>query len=65
MSAADVLYVVDLAKKLGKTETAVRMGVSRGAEWIPPAFKLGRRIAWRTADVDAWLAKRAKEAAHA
>lgn len=63
--SADVLYVPDLARKLGKTEAAVRMGVARSSDWIPPAFKLGRRIAWRTADVDAWLAKRAKEAAHA
>lgn len=63
--SADVLYVADLARKLGRTEGAVRMAVSRGAAWLPPAFKLGRRVAWRTSDVDAWLAKQAKEKAHA
>jgi len=60
--APDVLYVADLARKLGRTEAAIRAGLSRGVDWIPPAFPMGRRLAWRPSDVDAFLAKRAKEA---
>lgn len=60
--APDVLYVEDLAKAMGRTETAIRQAVNRGVAWLPPAFKLGRRLAWRRADVEAFLAKLAKEA---
>lgn len=65
MTAAttDVLYVADLAKKLGRTEAAIRAAVNRGADWLPPSFTMGRRLAWRTADVDKFLAQRAKKGA--
>jgi hypothetical protein len=55
MTQADVLYVADLARKLGRTETAIRAGVSRNADWLPPRCKAGHRIAWRTVTVDKFL----------
>lgn len=57
---ADVLYVPDLAQKLGRTDAAIRAAVNRGADWLPPSFPMGRRLAWRRADVDSFLAAQAK-----
>lgn len=57
----DVLYVPEMARKFGKTEAAIRQAVNRGAEWLPRPFKLGTRIAWRVADVDAFLAEQSKQ----
>lgn len=53
---ADVLYVPDLARKLGKTEAAVRAAAQRKSASVPPAFRLGGKLAWRPQKVDAWLA---------
>jgi hypothetical protein len=55
MTEQSVLYVADLAKKLGRTEAAIRAGVNRDADWLPPRLK-GHRLAWRTVTVDAFLA---------
>lgn len=60
MTEAAVLYVPELARMIGRTESAVRAGVQRGADWVPPAFNMGRRLAWRREDVEAWLANRAR-----
>jgi predicted DNA-binding transcriptional regulator AlpA len=57
---ADVIYVPELAKKLGKTEAAVRAAYYRKSDAIPPAFKMGRELAWRLSDVNDWLAKKAE-----
>lgn len=60
-----VLYIADMAKKFGKTETAIRAAVQRDQRrgsrkrTLPPAFKLGGEWAWRVVDVDAWLASKA------
>jgi predicted DNA-binding transcriptional regulator AlpA len=59
--SADVLYIADMAKLYGRTECAIRSAHSRGAGWLPAPFKLGRRLAWRSADVKADLARRAKK----
>lgn len=56
-----VLYVHDLAKMLGRTESAIRAAVNRSADWLPPPFPMGRRLAWRRADVEAFLAARAQQ----
>lgn len=62
---SDVLYIPDMARKLGRTEAAIRAAVqrdrSRGSrkKALPPAFKLGSMWCWRVADVDAWLARKA------
>lgn len=62
---SDVLYIADLAAKIGRTEAAVRAAIYRGSKDLPRPFKLGGRHAWRTADVDAWLEQRAKKASEA
>lgn len=56
----DVLYVPQLAAKLGRTEAAIRSAVNRGADWLPPPFPMGRRLAWRREDVDAFLKAQAR-----
>jgi predicted DNA-binding transcriptional regulator AlpA len=56
---SEVLYVPDLARKLGRTEAAIRTAVNRKADWLPPAFSMGRRLAWRVTDVDKFLAAQA------
>lgn len=56
----DVLYVPDLAQKLGRTESAIRTAVNRGATWLPPSFPMGRRLAWRRVDVESFLSSQAK-----
>lgn len=61
--ASDLLYVADLARKLGRTEAAIRSAVNRKADWLPPAFPMGRRLAWRLADVEAFLQRQSKVAA--
>lgn len=59
---SDVLHVAQCAKKIGKTEAALRMAVARESDDIPPWFYMGRRIAWRVATVDKWLADRERKA---
>ncbi len=59
---SDVLYVPDLARKLGRTEASIRSAVNRGGDDLPPRLK-GRRLAWRTVTVDTWLAAREQKPA--
>ena len=59
-SKPEILYIADLARRLGRTESGVRMAVHRRSESVPPHFKLGNRIAWNAADVTAWLRKKAR-----
>ncbi len=63
MAESDVLYVPQLAVKLGRTEGAIRSAVARGADWLPPRMDMGRRIAWSRAVVDAFLLGRTQTAA--
>lgn len=63
---SDVLYVPELAKKLGRTEKAVRSGLSKlrsgkQVDWMPPFFRLGNKYCWRVADVDRWLDEQAQK----
>lgn len=60
MTDSDVIYIPELAKMLGKTETATTAMLHRGGD-LPPSFKLGRKHAWRRADVEAWLAQKAQK----
>lgn len=57
----DILYVADLARLMSRTEASLRAAINRGADWVPPSFHIGRRLAWRRSDVDAWFAKQARE----
>lgn len=59
---SDVLHVPELARKLGRTEASIRSSVNRGSDDLPPRLQ-GRRLAWRTATVDAWLAAREQKPA--
>lgn len=59
---SDVLYVPQLATALGLTEAAVRGHVYRRTGAIPKPFKMGRKLAWRQATVQAWLASRERTA---
>lgn len=66
--SSDVLYVPEMAAKMGMTESAVRMAAyrdrSRGERkrHLPKPFKVGGKIAWRKIDVDAWLSRKAGDA---
>jgi predicted DNA-binding transcriptional regulator AlpA len=57
---SEILYVKDMARKLGKTEASIRAAINRGADWIPAPFPMGRRLAWRLVDVDAFLVEQSK-----
>ena len=51
-----VMYVVDMAKYLGMSETAIRAHLTRkNYNAVPKPIYLGKRIAWRKQDVDEWL----------
>lgn len=55
MADPDVLYVQDMARKLGRTEAAIRSAVNRGnADWLPPRLST-RRLAWRRETVEQFL----------
>jgi predicted DNA-binding transcriptional regulator AlpA len=60
MTNPDVLYVPDVARRLGRSEPAIRSALARGSSWLPPSFKMGRRVAWRRVDFDRFLAAQAK-----
>jgi predicted DNA-binding transcriptional regulator AlpA len=50
------LYVPDVAAKLGRSESAIRSAVARQAAWLPPAVRVGRRVAWFALDFEAFYA---------
>lgn len=55
MAEPDVLYVIDLARKLNRTESAIRSAVARGgADWLPPRLQT-RRLSWRRETVEQFL----------
>lgn len=62
MSERDVLYVRDLAARLGRTEDAIRAAIRRQSASVPHehAFLLGAEVVVKVDDYEAWLdAKRA------
>ncbi len=66
-NVSDVLYVAELAAKLGMTESAVRAAAFRDRlktkteeRTLPTPFYMGQKLAWRRRDVDLWLEQRAK-----
>lgn len=62
---AQVLYVAELAKLLGRTEASIRSAVARGADWLPPRITMGERLAWRRETVEAFLKGREQKPARA
>lgn len=59
---SDVLYVPEAAKKLGLTEAALRGHVYRRRGAVPQPFRMGRKLAWRRATLEAFLAERERKA---
>lgn len=51
----EVVFIPGLAKMLGRTEAAVRQGLSRGVDWLPKSFKMGSRHCWLKDDVREFL----------
>lgn len=49
----DLLFVPDLAYRIGVSHDAVRSMIRR--EVLPAPAKLGRRLVWRRSDIDRWL----------
>ena len=50
----DLVYVPELAKLLGTTESAIRTRLARGIG-IPPRYKNSSRVCWLISDVDKFL----------
>ena len=48
---SEVIYIPDLARILGRSESSIRSGLQIRASWIPKSFKMGSRICWLKSDV--------------
>ena len=55
----DFMYIPDVAARLGTTEAQVRSALQRRSDAVPPPTRLGRRIAFRVKDYEAWLETKA------
>lgn len=51
----EILHVPELAKLMGRTESAIRSAVQHRADWLPPFYKQGTRICWRLETVRNFL----------
>lgn len=51
----EIIHIPELARLLGRTESAIRSARQDGAHWLPPFFKQGRRICWRVSTVRKFL----------
>jgi len=52
---SEIIYIDGLGRMLGRTEAAVRQGLSRGVDWLPKSFKMGSRHCWLREDVREFL----------
>jgi hypothetical protein len=52
---SEIIYIEGLGRMLGRTEAAVRQGLSRGVDWLPKGFKMGSRHCWLREDVREFL----------
>jgi predicted DNA-binding transcriptional regulator AlpA len=43
----ELLFVPEMARFMGRSESAIRTAASRSAEWMPRPIKQGGRICWR------------------
>jgi hypothetical protein len=54
--------IMSVYRRTGSTEDydedAIRQAVLRESDSIPPGFKLGRRLAWKSSTVEKWLDKK-------
>lgn len=51
----DPMFAEDLARIRGSSVESIYTARLRGQ--LPPASRLGRRLAWRRADVERWFAE--------
>lgn len=51
----EVLHIPELARMLGRSESAIRSALQVKAPWLPPFFRQGTRICWRVASVRKFL----------
>lgn len=51
----EILHIPEIARLLGRTEAAIRTAVRDDAKWLPPYFKQGARLCWRTESVRQFL----------
>jgi predicted transcriptional regulator len=51
----EILHIPEIAQMLGRTESAIRTAVRDDAKWLPPYFKQGARLCWRTESVRRFL----------
>jgi hypothetical protein len=51
----EVVFVGGLAKMLGRTEAAIRQGITRGVNWLLKSFRIGTRHCWLKQDVRVFL----------
>jgi hypothetical protein len=52
---SEIIYMDGLGKMIGRTESAVRQGLSRGVDWLPKSFRMGNRHCWLKEDVREFL----------
>jgi len=55
MMEPEILHVPELAKIMGRTESAIRSAVQSRPDWLPPYYKQGSRICWRLETVRKFL----------
>lgn len=60
MTANEVAQATRISPSTLKDWRANRRRQDHGAEWGPEFSKLGRRVLYRRADVDAWLEARTR-----
>lgn len=51
----EIIHVPELAKLLGRSESAIRSAVQTRPDWLPPYFKQGSRVCWRLESVRKFL----------
>ncbi|WP_376778899.1 hypothetical protein [Pseudomonas sp. BR1R-5] len=51
----EIIHIPELARLLGRSESAIRSAMQVQAAWLPPCFKQGRRICWRLESVREFL----------
>lgn len=56
--SADVIYIPEAAKRLGKTETALRAMLQRGSKNAPAAIKVGIKWAFERKEFDRFIKRR-------
>lgn len=51
----EIIHIPELAKLLGRSESAIRSAIQTRASWLPPFFRQGQRICWRLESVRVFL----------